>query len=71
MYTVCNSITFAIFRALKMALMLHQKGKTQMKKKMYKEALDVLLMAEVHCLLLPYYTSYIARNLWSFLTAIH
>jgi hypothetical protein len=37
-----------------MALMLHQKGKTQMKKKMYKEALDVLLMAEVHCLLLHF-----------------
>ncbi|CAL5025142.1 unnamed protein product [Urochloa decumbens] len=33
-------------KALKMALMLHQKGKTQMKKKMYKEALDVLTMAE-------------------------
>jgi hypothetical protein len=31
---------------LKMALMLHQKAKTQMKKKMYKEALDVLIMAE-------------------------
>ncbi|KAG2569234.1 hypothetical protein PVAP13_7NG376400 [Panicum virgatum] len=33
-------------KALKMALMLHQKGKTQMKKKKYKEALDVLIMAE-------------------------
>ncbi|CAL5070354.1 unnamed protein product [Urochloa decumbens] len=33
-------------KALKMALMLHQKGKTQMKRKMYKEALDVLTMAE-------------------------
>lgn len=33
-------------KALKMALMLHQKAKTQMKKKMYKEALDVLTMAE-------------------------
>ncbi|CAN6236431.1 unnamed protein product [Urochloa humidicola] len=33
-------------KALKMALMLHQKAKTQMKKKMYKEALDVLIMAE-------------------------
>nr|CAB3488456.1 unnamed protein product [Digitaria exilis] len=33
-------------KALKMALMLHQKGKTQMKRKMFKEALDVLNMAE-------------------------
>ncbi|WVZ87401.1 hypothetical protein U9M48_034041 [Paspalum notatum var. saurae] len=33
-------------KALKMALMLHQKAKTQMKKEMYKEALDVLTMAE-------------------------
>ncbi|KAK3141343.1 hypothetical protein QOZ80_4BG0332650 [Eleusine coracana subsp. coracana] len=33
-------------KALKMALMLNQKGKTLMTKKMYKEALDVLVMAE-------------------------
>lgn len=33
-------------KALTMALMLHQKAKTQMKKGMYKEALDVLIMAE-------------------------
>ncbi|OEL34374.1 hypothetical protein BAE44_0004609 [Dichanthelium oligosanthes] len=33
-------------KALKMALMLHQKAKTQIKKKMCKEALDVLIMAE-------------------------
>ncbi|XP_062226917.1 uncharacterized protein LOC133925097 [Phragmites australis] len=33
-------------KALKMALMLHQKSKTLMKKEMYKEALDVLVMAE-------------------------
>jgi hypothetical protein len=30
-----------------MALMLNQKGKTLMHKKMYQEALDVLVMAEV------------------------
>ncbi|TVU16310.1 hypothetical protein EJB05_39867 [Eragrostis curvula] len=33
-------------KALKMALMLHQKGKTLMMKQMFKEALDVLVMAE-------------------------
>ncbi|KAL6651501.1 hypothetical protein ACP70R_010426 [Stipagrostis hirtigluma subsp. patula] len=33
-------------KALKMALMLHQKGKTLMKKDKHKEALDVLIMAE-------------------------
>ncbi|XP_062184388.1 uncharacterized protein LOC133888241 [Phragmites australis] len=33
-------------KALKMALMLHQKAKTLMKKEMHKEALDVLVMAE-------------------------
>ncbi|CAD6259336.1 unnamed protein product [Miscanthus lutarioriparius] len=33
-------------KALTMALMLHQKAKTQMKRGMYKEALDVLTMAE-------------------------
>jgi uncharacterized protein with PQ loop repeat len=60
MYTIFNSIICAIFRALKMALMLHQKAKTQMKKKMYKEALDVLIMAEVCCLLLSYYAFYLA-----------
>ena len=58
MCTISNSIICAIFRALKMALMLHQKGKNQMKKKKYKEALDVLIMAEVCYLLLPY--SYLA-----------
>lgn len=47
MYAIFNSVICSIFRALKMALMLHQKGKTQMKKKMYKDALDVLTMAEV------------------------
>jgi len=47
-------------KALKMALMLHQKGKTQMKKKKYKEALDVLIMAEVCCLLLSFYAFYLA-----------
>jgi hypothetical protein len=30
-----------------MALMLNQKGKTLVQKKMYQEALDVLVMAEV------------------------
>jgi hypothetical protein len=34
-----------------MALMLHQKAKILIKKENYKEALDVLMMAEV---LLPY-----------------
>ncbi|KQJ84922.1 NEDD8 ultimate buster 1 [Brachypodium distachyon] len=33
-------------KALKMALMLHQKAKVLIKKDMYKEALDVLIMAE-------------------------
>ena len=43
-----------------MALMLHQKAKTQMKRGMYKEALDVLTMAEVHCCLVSYHASYLA-----------
>lgn len=43
-----------------MALMLHQKAKTQMKKEMYKEALDVLTMAEVYCCLVSYHASYLA-----------
>ncbi|VAH53304.1 unnamed protein product [Triticum turgidum subsp. durum] len=33
-------------KALKMALMLHQKAKVLIKKNMYKEALDVLMMSE-------------------------
>lgn len=33
-------------KSLKMALMLHQKAKTLIKKDMYKEALDVLIMTE-------------------------
>ena len=59
-YIIFNSIICAIFRALKMALMLHQKAKTQMKRKRYKEALDVLIMAEVCCLLLSCYAFYLA-----------
>lgn len=43
-----------------MALMLHQKAKTQMKKGMYKEALDVLIMAEVHCYFVSYHVFYLA-----------
>jgi hypothetical protein len=43
-----------------MALMLHQKAKTQMKRQMYKEALDVLTMAEVHCRFVSYHASHLA-----------